>query len=81
MATKIIAGSTGFVSWGTGSVPVCGMLAIIPVTDTSFKMITPQAIGGSGASNWSVVSSGYFNLNGGGGNYSLAASFRFKKAD
>jgi hypothetical protein len=44
-------------------------------------MITPQAIGANGASNWSVVSSGYFNLNGGGGNYSLAASFRFKKAD
>jgi hypothetical protein len=81
MATKIVAGSTGFVSWGTGSVPVSGMLAIIPVNDSSFKMITPQAIGGSGASNWSVVGSGYFNLNGGGGNYSLAASFRFKKAD
>jgi hypothetical protein len=81
MATKIVAGSTGFVSWGTLSVPVSGILAIIPVNDSSFKMITPQAIGANGASNWSVVSSGYFNLNGGGGNYSLAASFRFKKAD
>jgi hypothetical protein len=81
MATKIIAGSTGLVSWGTGSVPVSGTVAIIPVSDSSFKMITPQGIGGSGASNWSVVSSGYFNLNGGGGNYALAASFRFKKAD
>jgi hypothetical protein len=81
MATKIIAGSTGFVSWGTGSVPVSGTLAIIPVSDSSFKMITPQAIGANGASNWTVVGSGYFNLNGGGGNYSLAASFRFKKAN
>jgi hypothetical protein len=81
MATKIIAGSTGLVSWGTSSPPVSGILAIIPVNDTSFKMITPQAIGANGASNWTVVNSGYFNLNGGGGNYSLAASFRFKKAD
>jgi hypothetical protein len=44
-------------------------------------MITTQAIGANGATNWTVVSSAYFNLNGGGGNYSLAASFRFKKAD
>jgi hypothetical protein len=88
MITKVIPGSTGFISWGTDApntsgLPVASTLAIIPVTSTSFKLVTPVIIQPSGtpvgASNWSIVNSGYYALNG-VANYVMSASFRFKKS-
>ena len=88
MITKVIPGSTGFISWGTDvpnnlGLPVASTLAVIPVSDTSFKLVTPVIIQPSGtpigASNWTIVNSGYYALNG-VANYVMSASFRFKKS-